>query len=56
MIGKNSEDEIKIRLKHQDLGSWVLQFAHSDLEGFKVLQTNKRLWKGIPLDYSEWRE
>ena len=29
----------------------MLQFAHSDLEGFRVLQTNNRLWKDIPLDY-----
>ena len=34
MIGKNSEVEIKIRLKQQclDLGSSVLQFAHCKLE------------------------
>ena len=34
----------------------MLQFALSDIEGFKVLQANNRLWKAIPLDYGQWKE
>ena len=34
----------------------MLQFDHSDLEGFKFLQTSSTLWNGNPLDYGQWKK